>query len=209
MLDRDARGDHHDLGAEQLHTLADGGRVLVRALRPSDSDEMALAYEKLSPASRRLRFFNAPKHLSERLLDYLTDLDGVNRFALGAQMIDEHATPGVGVARYVRNRNDPTKAEAAATVLDSHRHRGIATILLAALVEAAVSNGITTFTANVMWENTALLDALRKQGATIEPDEPGVAAVSLELPRQPEAFVGSMLYRLLRTVASGVLTKTT
>ena len=58
-----------------LHTLRDGGRILVRALRADDRNEMAARYEELSPASRRLRFFNAPKHLSGRLLDYLVDVE--------------------------------------------------------------------------------------------------------------------------------------
>lgn len=42
------------------HTLRDGGRILVRALRADDRKEMAARYEELSPTSRRLRFFNAP-----------------------------------------------------------------------------------------------------------------------------------------------------
>ena len=65
-------------------------------MRPGDRDEIADGYEQLSPESRRLRFFNAPDHLSERLLDYLTDVDGVDRVALVARAIDEPGTPGVG-----------------------------------------------------------------------------------------------------------------
>lgn len=187
---------------EHIHTLRDGGRILVRALRDSDRPEMAAQYEDLSPASRRLRFFNAPEHLSGRLLDYLVDVDGLNRFALGARMLDEPGRPGVGVARYVRDHDDPSTAEAAVTVLDSYCNRGIGTILLTSLVDAARTHGITTFTASVLWENRALLDSLRAYGAVVVPDEPGVAAVSVELPRDSTELVGSTLYRVLRTVAT-------
>lgn len=209
------RADHHhdppgDVIAESteltahetIHTLRDGGRLLVRSLRPSDRDEIAAGYELLSPASRRLRFFLAPDHLSERLLDYLTDVDGVNRVALAARAIDEPGAPGVAVARYARDRRDPTTAEAAVTVLDTHRNRGIATILLTALVDVAVANDITTFTASVMWDNKMLLDALRDYGAVVVADEPGVAAVSVDLPHDAKAFVGSPLHQILHAVAS-------
>jgi GNAT superfamily N-acetyltransferase len=178
---------------DHVHTLRDSGRILVRALRADDRSEMAARYEELSPASRRLRFFNAPKHLSGRLLDYLVDVDGLNRFALGAQAIDEPGHPGVGVARYSRNRDDPSTAEAAVTVLDSHCNRGIGTILLTSLADEALAHGITTFTASVMWENQVLLDSLRAIGAVVAPDEPGVAAVSVELPLDSKEFVGSAL----------------
>jgi GNAT superfamily N-acetyltransferase len=162
---------------------------------------MAAQYEQLSPESRRLRFFNAPEHLSGSLLDYLVDVDGVNRFALGARMIDEPGQPGVAVARYARDHDDPSTAEAAVTVLDGYCNRGIGTILLTSLVDEARANGITTFTASVKWENHALLDSLRAYGAVVVPDEPGVAAVSVVLPRDSKEFAGSALYQVLQAVA--------
>lgn len=194
---RDEPGDT----PETVHTLRDGGRLLVRRLRASDREELAAQYEDLSLESRRLRFFNAPEHLSGRLLDYLVDVDGLNRFALGARMIDEPGQPGVGVARFARDHDDSSTAEAAVTVLDSYCNRGIGTILLTSLVDEARRTGITTFTASVKWENHALLDALRAYGAVVVPDEPGVAAVSVELPPDSKELVGSALYRVLRTVA--------
>jgi GNAT superfamily N-acetyltransferase len=184
-----------------VHTLRDGGKLLVRALRPSDAPEMAARYEDLSSTSRRLRFFNAPEHLSGSLLDYLVDVDGHDRYALGGRMINEPDQPGVGVARYARSPDDPTTAEAAVTVLDAYWNRGIGTILLTSLVDAARARGITTFTASVMWENQMLLDSLRAYGAVVVPDEPGVAAVSVDLPPDGNDFTGSTLYRLLRTAA--------
>ncbi len=194
---RDESGD----APETVHTLRDGGRLLVRRLRADDREELATRYEELSTESRRLRFFNAPDHLSGRLLDYLIDVDGVNRFALGARMIDEPGQPGVGVARFARDHDDPSTAEAAVTVLDAYCNRGIGRILLTSLVDEARTHGITTFTASVKWENEMLLASLRAYGAVVVPDEPGVAAVSVELPPDSKELIGSVLYRVLQTVA--------
>lgn len=183
----------------EVVVLADGGRVLIRPIRPTDREELAARYLELSPAARRLRFFNAPDHLSERLLDYLMDVDGDDRSALAAFAIDDEGAPGVGIARYARSREEPDTAEAAVTVLDAYQNRGIATALLLRLADEARRNGISTFTASVMWENRALLDGLRAFGADVRPSEPGVAAVHIAL---PEAEVPETeLHRLLRVFA--------
>jgi GNAT superfamily N-acetyltransferase len=185
-------------------TLADGGRILVRHLVASDRDELARRYLELSPQGRRLRFFNAPDHLSERLLDYLTDVDGVDRCAVVAFALDDEESPGVGVARYVRSRDDPDCAEAAVTVLDAYQSRGIATTLLRRLADEARQHGISTFTATVMWENRELLDGLRAFGAEVAPSEPGVASVRIALPESDVAVPESQLQRALRFFAARV-----
>ena len=184
--------------------LADGGRILVRRLRPSDRAELAQRYLELSPEARRLRFFNAPDRLSERLLDYLMDVDGQDRSALVAFALDVDGEPGVGIARYVRDRTAPTCAEAAVTVLDAHQKRGIATALLRRLATEAWNNGIRTFTATVMWENRELLDGLRAFGAEITPGEPGVASVRIALPEPDIALAETDLHRVLRMFATRV-----
>lgn len=162
------------------HRLRDGSRVLLRYLRPEDREELRLRYEELSEESRRLRFFSAPTHLSDRLLDRLLDVDQVDKAAVVAVMLDEPGTPAVGIARYVRHRADPERAEAAVTVMDAYQHRGIGTLLLRTLSTIARSNGITRLTGDVLWENE-LLHALQAAGATVEPGEPGRACVSIDL----------------------------
>lgn len=188
----------------EVMTLADGGRILVRQLLPADREELAQRYLELSPAARRLRFFNAPSHLSDRLLDYLLDVDGPDRCALVAIAIDDEDSPGVGLARYVRSREDPTCAEAAVTVIDTYQQRGIATTLLQRLAGEARRHGISTFTASVMWENRELLDGLRVFGAEVTPSEPGVASVRIAVPDADVAAPESQLRRALRIFAARV-----
>lgn len=185
----DIRDEPARLEDGDVVSLPDGGRVFVRALRPSDRDELSERYLALSPAARRLRFFNAPDHLSARLLDYLVDDDGA---------------PGVGIARYARSRADPSCAEAAVTVLDAYQSRGIATELLHRLAERAREHGITTFTASVMWENSELLDGLRAFEAQVQPCEPGVASVRIPIPPADVALQESELHRILRVFAERI-----
>lgn len=182
--------------------MRDGTRVVVRALSPHDRDELRDRYIELSPRSRRLRFVAAPVQMSEGMLDHLLDVDFDDRYAVVAVLADEPGTPGVGIARYTRRRDDPTIAEAAVAVLDGHQGRGIGTILLTELVDAALAAGIGTFVADVMWENRDLLDALRAVGATVAPYEPGIAAVRVDLPATVDALRSSPVYEVLRTVVA-------
>ena len=202
--DRARADDAGSASTGEVLTLADGGQILVRPLLPSDRDELARRYLELSPEARRLRFFNAPEHLSERLLDYLMDVDQRDRSAVVAFAIDDDGAPGVGIARYVRDRDDPTCAEAAVTVLDAYQQRGIATALLRRLSAEARDNGIGTFTASVMWDNRALLDGLRALGARIAPSEPGVASVRIDIPEPDTSDSDTDLRHVLRTFASRI-----
>lgn len=203
-VDRDAEPDPGAEPAGDVVSLADGERILVRPLLASDRGELARRYLELSPEARRLRFFSAPGHLSEQVLDYLMDVDQRDRAAVVAFALADDGRPGVGIARYVRDRGDPTCAEAAVTVLDAYQQRGIGTLLLQRLAETAHANGIATFTASVMWENRDLLDGLRAFGAEITPNEPGVASVRVAIPEPDAEPPTTELHHALRVFASRI-----
>jgi GNAT superfamily N-acetyltransferase len=186
----------------RLHHLADGTPVLVRPLVQSDRAELVAQYGQLSSRTRRLRFVSAPAHLSDRLLDHLFDVDYVDRHALVATLIDEPGTPSVGVARYYRSRADPTTADAAVTVVDGEQGRGIGTLLLTSLVADAMDNGIEAFTADILWDNSEFLDALRAVGARVIPGEPGLATVRVDLPSDLHSLRGSPIYEVMRLAGS-------
>lgn len=185
------------------HVLDDGTAILVRPLVPADRAELRERYDRLSERSRRLRFVSAPDHLSAAMLDHLLDVDQQDRLALVAALADEPGAPGIGVARFVRDRDDPTVAEAAVTVVDDHQRRGIGTVLLVELVAAAIGRGIRTFVADVLWDNRELLESLRAVGADVVAGEPGLASVRVDLPADASAVPGSALHGVLRTAGAG------
>lgn len=182
--------------------MRDGTPLVLRPLAASDRQVLALAYEQLSDESRRRRFFSPPSRLSESLLDYLTEVDFDHHVALVAHLRDDPEQRGIGVARWIRDRDDPTRAEAAVTVADEWQGRGIGTQLLIALVEAAAERGVTTFVADVLWENTMLLDTLQELGARVSPAEPGVARVEFDLPAPGTGLAGTAIHRMLVELAT-------
>jgi GNAT superfamily N-acetyltransferase len=188
----------------QVHTLADGTRVLVRPLVPGDRAELAAGYEQLSVASRRRRFFATPDRLSEHVLDYLTNLDYRTHYAWVAFAIDEPDSPGIAVARYICDRRDATVAEIAVTVLDRYQHRGLGTLLTQLLADIAVRNGVRSFASYVLWENANAVARLRDEGARISPAEPGMARIEIDLPTPPDSVADTTVHRILSAVADGV-----
>ena len=109
--------------------------------------------------------------------------------------------PGLGVARYVRLPHEPTVAEVAITVVDSHQGRGLGTMLLGVITRSAVDNGIETFVAHVLGGNVAMLNLLTALGVAVTTDPDGLIAVRTPLPRRMEDLSKSPAGRVFREVA--------
>src|ERR1700758_3110348 len=105
-----------------------------------------------------MRFLTPKKELSPAELRYFTDVDHHDHEALGA--LDHADGRGVGVARYVRDTEDPQAAEIAVTIIDDWQGRGLGTELLAQLSDRARQEGICRFTATGAYGNAAMAAGL-------------------------------------------------
>ncbi len=162
--------------------LRDGRPVLLRSIRPSDRDRIAEGLKRLSPASRYLRFHAPVEQLSEAQLDYLTDVDHLDHEAIVALDLTDLDSPGVGVARYIREPYEPEVAEAAITVVDDYHGQGAGTLLLGALASRARSAGIEVFRNYVLDGNHAMLQVFDDLGAEREREADGLWRVDLKVP---------------------------
>jgi GNAT superfamily N-acetyltransferase len=107
------------------------------------------------------------------------DVDHHDHEALGA--LDHADGRGVGIARYVRDADDPQAAEIAVTVIDDWQGRGLGTELVAQLSERARSEGIRRFTALVAPDNPAMARLLRNVQADLVRREPGALEYEITL----------------------------
>ena len=164
---------------ERPVVLRDGSAVLIRPVRRADARLLADGFARLSARSRRLRFLSPKQELSPAELGYFTDVDHHNHEALGA--LDHADGRGVGIARYVRDADDPQAAEIAVTVIDDWQGRGLGTELMAQLSERARSEGIRRFTALVTADNPAMARLLRNVQADLVRREPGALRYEIML----------------------------
>jgi len=164
--------------------LRDGSAVLIRQVRSSDAPLLADGFARLSATSRRMRFMGVKKELSAAELRYCTDVDHHDHEALVA--FDRAGGHGAGIARYIRDADDPQAAEIAVTIIDDWQGRGLGTELLARLSDRACREGIRRFTALADADNVAVAALLRNAGARLVHRGRGTVEYEITLAREPE-----------------------
>jgi RimJ/RimL family protein N-acetyltransferase len=159
--------------------LGDGSEVLVGQVRPEDAPLLADGFARLSAESRQLRFLTDKPRLSPAEVRYFTEIDHHDHEAIGAMDLSEGR--GVGIARYIRDRDDPEVAEIAVTVVDDWQGRGLGTELLTRLMDRAREEGIKRFRALVATDNELMLKLLHDIGGDLRVTDSGAGVVDYEL----------------------------
>ena len=157
--------------------LRDGSRVLIRRIQGADAPLLADGFSRLSADSRWMRFLSAKQELSPKELRYFTEVDHHDHEALGALSAADGR--GVGIARYIRDADNPQTAEIAVTIVDDWQRRGLGTELLTQLSDRARQEGIRCFTALVAADNAAIAGLLRNMSA--DPVRRGSGTVEYEI----------------------------
>ena len=168
----------------------------IRVISLNDKQALVDAFERLSEESRYRRFLAPRGRLSDAELRYFSEVDHHDHEALVA--VNPQSGQGVGVARYVRYKHDPSVAELAVAGLDDWQGQGIGSRLTAALADRARAEGIRSFSALVLADNQRALNLLDDLGPTrVVHSELGKVELTVAL---PERGLGR-LSRLLRAVA--------
>jgi RimJ/RimL family protein N-acetyltransferase len=137
--------------------LSDGTPVELRPIRVDDKEALAAGYARLSERSRLRRFLGPKPRLTASDLRYLTEVDGVNHYAVVALWGPDI----VGVARWVRLVDDPQEAEVAVVVGDALQGKGLGKILARDLADAARARGIRRIRASILSDNPPALALMR------------------------------------------------
>ena len=182
--------------------LRDGTEVLITRVNSSDAPLLADAFARLSEESRRLRFLGPKPTLTDSELRYLTEVDGHQHEALAA--IDPETGRGIAIARFVRDLNDPKRAEVAITVADDWQRRGLGRLMLGRLADRAREEGVCSFMALVSRDNSNMQGLLNHidPPARVTHLRGSVAEYEIEL--APKGL-GVQLEEALRAAAAGHL----
>ena len=163
--------------------LKDGSSILLRPIREDDAERWLAFVGRLSPHTKYLRFHHMPKEMGLDDAIRFCTVDYDNTFALVAEVLREPNREIVALGRYYRL---PKKhlAEVDFAVEDAYQDRGIGTILIQHLANAARENGITSFEADVLAENKQMMDVFRDYGPHISSElEAGVYHVTFPITR--------------------------
>ena len=161
-LDPDPRFKHmaiHPYPAQLEHVerLRSGETLRIRPIRPEDAHLLSAFADRLSDRSRYMRFFSVQRGLSPTFLARLTQVDYDRELALIALAEAQSAAePMLGVARFAANP-DGESCEFAVTIDDNWNGRGLATILMQRLMQAARDAGYRHMTGLVLPDNESML----------------------------------------------------
>lgn len=178
----------HSTDGDELFDSLKGHLLEISPLAPADEAELEAFIARLSPRTRRLRFFSPISRLAPSLLRHLMRVDFRERAAFVVRLKGSPEIQGVG--RY--ELTGPSIAEVAFAVADEYQHEGIGTELLHHLAFHARANGIRTFSAYVLWENREMFELFRHSGYPMwSQANAGVTEVTLSISNEGTSLSGS------------------
>jgi acetyl coenzyme A synthetase (ADP forming)-like protein len=160
--------------------LRDGSSVRIRAAKPTDEALVLAFLTGLSDASRTLRFGPGQADLVATAKQWIDPgcTDCCVLAVLGGEI--------VGQASYERIVAD--RAKVGFTVTDTFQGRGVGTLLLKRLAEAAEAEGVAVFEADVVPDNHRMLEVFKESGFGVTmTSEPGLVHVQFPTSITPDA----------------------
>ena len=142
--------------------LRDGCVVEIRALRPDDRADMLAAVSRASAQSLYRRFFGLKRHFTDEEAAFFVNVDFVNHVALIALIDEGGHSVLAGGGRYILVQ--PGQAEVAFVVVDEYQGRGVGRALMRHLISIARAAGLRTLIAEVLSENTPMLQLFKTGG---------------------------------------------
>jgi acetate---CoA ligase (ADP-forming) len=166
--------------------LRDGSTVHVRPARLADAPEIERLLKGLSDRSRWLRFFSGYPNLA-KAVQWATEVDYERRYGLVATSGADGRV--VGHAGFERQPDHLDRAEVAMEIADDMQGKGLGTILLGQLAEAAHQLGVTVLDAEVLAENHQMVRVFRDCGFPVKTHSlPGVLLIEFPTSLSPEAL---------------------
>ncbi len=163
--------------------LPDGTPYVIRPITPDDREGLQRGFAETSALTRYLRFGHATGALSDEELTYLTCVDQKDHVALVATITtpDLKTERGIGVARFIRSKDEHDVAEAAVVIVDDMQHEGVGHALTIELGKAALARGVTRLRADVLYGNTTMRAILERFGARPLASGPFDGTITYEL----------------------------
>jgi len=153
---------------DKTYLLKNGCEILVRKIEYDDRRHFLKGIQTLSKESLYHRFNSTTFCLTEKYLDYFTDIDSENHCAAGAIDLSKPDQPGIAVGRFIRLIDEPAIAELAITVLDKYQRLGIGTILFLELCRIGQSKNVQKFTFSIHAERRDLVHYMLQHGAVFK-----------------------------------------
>ncbi len=175
----------------------DGTVLYLRPVLPGDIERTTSGQVEFS-SETLYRRFQSVRSPTRSLMAYLFEVDYLDHFVF--VLTEGVDGPVVADVRFVRDEKNPAEAEIAFIVGDAYQHRGVGTLLMAAISVAAASDGVQRFTARVLTDNYAMRAILDRFGARWRRDDLGVVVTEIAVPPVKDLPLSGELADQIRAV---------
>lgn len=154
----------------------------LRAILPTDEDEILQAFDRLGPEARYMRFMTAINHANvDRLRQVLASFPEKG-MAIGAIVPAPDGIDIVGTASIMVD-GAGKGCEFAISISDAWRGAGLGRILMEALIGAARQRGLAQMKGFVLAQNRGMLALASRVGFSVkaDPDDFSIRIVTLAL----------------------------
>ena len=142
--------------------LRDGSTAFIRLSNPGDLDALREFFHRLSPESRRRRFFSSAEPAEALLARQCDPSNPRSQLTLIVSRTVGGVSRIIATGSYVAR--DQSTAEVAFAVDDAFQGKGLGGLLLERLALLAARNGFVRFWALTRVENRLMLETFRKSG---------------------------------------------
>lgn len=170
-------------GLEEMITLPDGQKLLLRPIRPEDEPAFQTLFSKLTSNEIRMRFLHAMQVMSHEMAAFLTQIDYDREIALVLCEPTAQREPVLyGMVRLIAD-SDNAHAEFDILIHRDMTGLGLGPMLMRRIIDYARDRNIGEIFGEVLAENTSMLRLCEAFGfkKRRDPDDPGVMIVSLVL----------------------------
>lgn len=141
-------------------------RLRAGSVLPHNKKQISYGLRDMSPESIRYRFLGTKKEFTEKELEYLTVVDGINHYAIGIEERD-NLKRGVAIIRLVRSSEAPQEAEIAITIIDDYQKKGLGIFLLDLMILAASERNIERLSFTFLPSNEGIVRLIEKVGTPL------------------------------------------
>jgi acyl-CoA hydrolase/GNAT superfamily N-acetyltransferase len=145
-----------------VHKFKDELIVNFRAIKPSDEEEMRKLFYRFSDNTVYYRYFSHVKSMPHKEMQEYVNIDYQKTLSIVGTIAESGGERIIAEGRYVRLSDRPSYAEVAFVVDENYQGKGIASFLLKMLIQAAAEQGIEGFSADVLYDNKAMLKVFEK-----------------------------------------------
>lgn len=176
---------------------ADGSWLHMRLMQPRDAPLVKESLNRLSPKSRRNRFFAPITEFSDEAVRQLVDVDPQNVYALVVTHLDKGTPVPVAGGRLVEHPGD---GECSFSLLVGDRWQGqrVGRRLLKALLREASRRGLRQISGEVLADNQPMLRLARSLHFVVTGDRSeGVLQIVRDVPPASSQRMAGLLRKVL------------